>query len=791
MKIRKHLNITLIITILLSILTVILLFNKTLTIGLYTISEDHLTRVMEPLKEELLVKPLEDMEEFGNTVLSIAKEQITLEGETDLSYVEAALAEYHTIDGIQIYLDEKLLYSFVDNAIYAPLLIDINSSDTLGTWYNGTENTGLYYAGNLIQTTDMGQLQAVLISVSPIDELLEKYKLSYDVEATLFIDNMRYFTTIVQDNESLIGTELNKQVYDQVIGLGQAYIGETDIVDEKYITYYTPLSNIDEDRFGIFFIGIPVDHIYELSNQFGYKARTAIVLIGVILFASMHLFLKFSLFNPLQALSALIEKIRRNEKITDNNPIEKSSTELSVLYESIQHMYQDIKHSEKALEEIAYIDSLTGIHNRNALMANYTSSRCKEAIHSLILLNIDSVKSINRIAGPRIGDELIIVVANRLKQICEEEQLELFNVAGGEFVLVSRQRLDIDELSHLKVALLNALSIEYRLHEHTINATCSIGMAYSSKCEEGFCNSPQGFEELYKNAEYALMLAKDDGKNTGVIFDNSLSKYKVRINEIEVALSSALEHNELYLSYQPKLDLKSNRCIGFESLIRWAHPTLGNIPPDVFIPIAEMNGEIQKIGDFVIRESLKFINKINVNKNANHIISINVSPLQIMSDTFVEEFLEWIRKSKVNPEWVELEITESTLMESLKEVSERISKIRRMGVNIALDDFGTGYSSLTYLSKLPIDILKIDKSFVDIISIDVSRSLVQDIIKIGKKMNLKIIAEGVENREQLSYLIDHGCDEIQGYYYSKPLVEEDALKLIEEVDVKVGVNQTN
>jgi len=165
---------------------------------------------MEPLKEELLVKPLGDMEEFGNTVLSIAKEQITLEGETDLSYVEAALAEYHTINGIQIYLDEKLLYSFVENPIYAPLLIDISSSDAFGTWYNGGKDTGLYYAGNLMKTTDIGQLQVSLISICPVDELLEKYRLSYDVEATLFIDNMRYSTTIIQDNESLIGTELNE-----------------------------------------------------------------------------------------------------------------------------------------------------------------------------------------------------------------------------------------------------------------------------------------------------------------------------------------------------------------------------------------------------------------------------------------------------------------------------------------------------------------------------------------------------------------------------------------------------
>jgi EAL domain-containing protein (putative c-di-GMP-specific phosphodiesterase class I) len=248
---------------------------------------------------------------------------------------------------------------------------------------------------------------------------------------------------------------------------------------------------------------------------------------------------------------------------------------------------------------------------------------------------------------------------------------------------------------------------------------------------------------------------------------------------IEKHLRTALEKNEFDLYYQPQLDVKTNRVSGFEALIRWKNPELGLVPPSKFISIAEDIHMIIPIGQWVVRNACLFLKKLHRNGYTNLTVSVNASILQLMQNDFADSVLEILETVKLDPEFLEVEVTESVLMESYDLIAAKLKMMRTKGIRIALDDFGKGYSSLNYLRHLPISTLKIDKSFIDTISVnDRKKSLTDLIVRIGKNMGLCVIAEGVETQEQMDYLVKHKCDKIQGYLFCKPAVENEILERV-------------
>lgn len=294
-----------------------------------------------------------------------------------------------------------------------------------------------------------------------------------------------------------------------------------------------------------------------------------------------------------------------------------------------------------------------------------------------------------------------------------------------------------------------------------------------------FPEDGQDLDILLRNADMAMYKVKEKGKKGYRCFHNLFKEEFLERIHIENYFKKALDEQEFQLFYQPQINVNADSIDGFEALIRWDSPELGYLPPLKFIPIAEENGFIITLGEWILRTSCIYIKMLNDRIQANYKISVNISVIQLLQDDFANIVKNILEKTGLDASLLELEITESVIMESAKVITKKIAELREIGVRIALDDFGTGYSSLSYVKSLPITTLKIDKIFVDDIKNSDSNTNVTDtIIDLGHKMELTIIAEGVETEAQLAYLIENGCDVIQGYLYSKPLPEKELEKWI-------------
>ena len=294
-----------------------------------------------------------------------------------------------------------------------------------------------------------------------------------------------------------------------------------------------------------------------------------------------------------------------------------------------------------------------------------------------------------------------------------------------------------------------------------------------------FPEDGQDLDTLLRNADMAMYKVKEKGKKGYRFFHNLFKEEFLERIHIENYFKKALDEQEFQLFYQPQINVNADSIDGFEALIRWDSPELGYLPPLKFIPIAEENGFIITLGEWILRTSCIYIKMLNDRIQANYKISVNISVIQLLQDDFANIVKNILEKTGLDASLLELEITESVIMESAKVITKKIAELREIGVRIALDDFGTGYSSLSYVKSLPITTLKIDKIFVDDIKNSDSNTNVTDtIIDLGHKMELTIIAEGVETEAQLAYLIENGCDVIQGYLYSKPLPEKELEKWI-------------
>ena len=282
-------------------------------------------------------------------------------------------------------------------------------------------------------------------------------------------------------------------------------------------------------------------------------------------------------------------------------------------------------------------------------------------------------------------------------------------------------------------------------------------------------------------ADVAMYKAKETCKGGYIVYGATLQQSFAKRMEIERHLRNALQNGELELHYQPQYELQNNEVSGFEPLIRWTNPVLGNVSPLSFIPIAEACQLILPIGAWVLVKACRFIRELQRRDGKPYRISVNISVVQLVQDDFISTVLESLKEADLAPEYLEIEITESIFMESFERIVEKLDYLKSLGLRIALDDFGTGYSSLSYLKALPITTLKVDKTFIDDVpSAPESRSLASSIVMIGHRMGLEVIAEGVESREQLQYLRSRKCDKIQGYFISKPLPEHAILGWLQE-----------
>lgn len=442
-------------------------------------------------------------------------------------------------------------------------------------------------------------------------------------------------------------------------------------------------------------------------------------------------------------------------------------------------LFSDIsqyKEDEAQIKFLAHFDPLTQLPNRSLLQ-----DRTEQAIlHAerkgqplaMLFMDLDRFKQINETLGHETGDKLLVQVAQRLRKLCRAEDT-LCRLGGDEFVLVLPDA-DANGAAHLAERMLPLILQPYYLAEQELTLSVSIGIAMYP--EDGL-----QFHQLYKHADIAMYKAKESGRNRYSFFTADMQQFHTRNLMLENALRRAIDRNQLSLVYQPQYSLVTNQLIGFEALLRWHHEDFGQVSPAEFIPLAERNGLIVAIGEWVIITALQQLSYWHIAGYRQLNMAINLSSVQFRQQNLQQFVKNAIEFSGVPAANVELEITESAMAEQPEKAVALIAELKAGGINIAIDDFGTGYSSLSYLKRFALNKLKIDQSFIrDLLTDDQDKAIVNAIINMASNLGLKTIAEGVETQAQRDVLVALGCDEMQGYYYSKPLSAKLASQFIQQ-----------
>jgi len=416
-------------------------------------------------------------------------------------------------------------------------------------------------------------------------------------------------------------------------------------------------------------------------------------------------------------------------------------------------------------------DQLTKLLNRSYLHQNIFNWIYKDApSFSLFYVDMDHFKNINDSFGHQFGDYVLIEITKRLHALTPPHSL-IIRYGGDEFVIITRLH-EHKKILSFATNLIESLSHPYDVNELHFNIGASIGVAIYP--EHG-----ESLDMLMRASDIALYESKKV-KNSVHIFANAMQEGFLKNVKIEQELRKAINKNELYMAYQPQIDTQGS-VYGVEALLRWNSPTLGYVPPNHFIPLAEASGLMPKIGRFIIETTCREIKELHQIVEHSFQLSINISMRQFMEPGFLEHLLDTIEKTQMHRLAITLEVTENLFIEDMHYILPLLEHIRELGIQISMDDFGTGYSSLSMLRKLPIDELKIDKSFIDEICDDeASAKMVQNIIAIGKNFGMHILAEGVETKAQKDILNTFGCDLFQGYYFSKPLPKEELLLFLKE-----------
>jgi diguanylate cyclase (GGDEF)-like protein/PAS domain S-box-containing protein len=435
------------------------------------------------------------------------------------------------------------------------------------------------------------------------------------------------------------------------------------------------------------------------------------------------------------------------------------------------------KEAEQQVEYQAYHDALTGLANRRLFQEHLSlalalAQRRNSAV-AVLFLDLDHFKTINDSLGHTVGDELLREVARRLKTTVREGDT-VARVGGDEFTIVLQELPRGDAAAVVAQKVLRTIAEPMEISGHRLYVTTSIGITL-------FPDDGDDAETLLKNADTAMYRAKADGRNTYQMSTRDLSRTTHERMTLENGLHRALEQGEFELLYQPQVEIdeQETTIVGMEALLRWNHPERGVVAPEHFIGLAEERGMILPIGDWVIREACRAARRFHDNGFPRFRVAVNISARQFRDPSLLSTVESALKESGIDPRTLELEITETVAMEDVELTMSALTELRKRGVTIAIDDFGTGHSSLSYLKRFPIDALKIDKGFVfDLPDKFEDAAIVSSVINLANGLGLRVIAEGVETREQLDFLRDAGCRELQGFYFSYPVRVEEVEKLL-------------
>lgn len=456
---------------------------------------------------------------------------------------------------------------------------------------------------------------------------------------------------------------------------------------------------------------------------------------------------------------------------------------LGVVILLVRREIKDRQHAEEVVKFAATHDPLTGLANRLLLTerANraLATSKSEGRRIAMLFIDLDRFKNINDTLGHEAGDRLLQNVANRLAR-CVRRSDTVARQGGDEFVVLIEAFEGPDDLAQVAEKILVEVAEPMTVYGREFQITASIGVSTSPV-------DGDDLQALLKNADIAMYRAKHQGKNTYQFYAEKMNPHSVERLELEAALRRALERDELTLHYQPKIQARTGRVTGIECLLRWQHPTIGSVPPDQIVPLAEETGLIVPIGKWALRTACLQARKWAEQGLPLLRMAVNLSARQFMSATLLDDVVGTLAETGMDPRWIEFEVTESVMMPEPEQAVKLLRKLKALGVRLTIDDFGTGYSSLAYLKRLPIDCVKIDASFVRGVPVDASDVAITDtILAMSRSLGLKVVAEGVETLDQVRFLERRGCDEMQGYYFSKPLPAEQLTVYLREHEVAPG-----
>ena len=525
------------------------------------------------------------------------------------------------------------------------------------------------------------------------------------------------------------------------------------INESEHITFYVLINDFIDILFVLFFIAI-----------------------------ALHISIKVFVVKP---LSHFLDRIESVDLYGDIKEIENEAEFLKefilindAFNTTLESLINSKKESEAKSENLSYLashDTLTRLPNR-LLLSDRVKVAIKKSerhndIFALMYIDLDHFKEINDSYGHKLGDKILVEVANRINNL-KRNYDTLSRIGGDEFVILAEELETRDDSESIANKVLNELSKPFLVDDTTFHLGCSIGISF-------YPHNAIDYDELLKQADTAMYVSKTSGRNKYTFFDDSMTIDLIDKVTIENQLRDAIKNDEIIPYFQPQVDSKTGDIVSAEALVRW-QPLKGQlVSPGAFLPIALQSSLIEDIDWIVIKKVMRFMSNLKNNGYRLEKIAINVTEKELYDKEFLNKFQTLLKEENCDPTWIELEITEDNLMTNMYEIVDTMKKLENIGVKFALDDFGTGYSSLSYLKKLPIDVLKIDKSFVDGLPEDDDDIMIsKSIISLAKNLKLKIIAEGVETQEQYDFLKEHGADYIQGYFKYKPMSGEDFIKTL-------------